>query len=379
MKTLVKIFDKDYLKNGISSLILNIECVYVLYHKYNEEAFNAFVKVINKKKPNLKISFYQYDDNIFNEFNTDDIIVDLYGGDDYIQLKVFECCLNNNIQTIMVDIMKKEIIKMHNADNLFLTYQNPKLSIQDLLELTGAEIDNSLHKTPILNNHEYNDSLVKIFDIVVDYGFDKYTEMCSLITKDLISKNLIVGNNKTILSKSVDINLLRSLAIFNEFERKELLQIQNRMIIYKNNEVFDLVRNAGLILEQYLYLKLIESNYFDEVKMSVVIRKDYYNQKTHREIDLIVLKDLKLIFISCKMYAVNIQDVMEIKTHEEYFGNFLSSSALICGQWLEKQNYNLYLRTKELYVYIVDKDEFKCHKAISDIRNIIEGTYQYDL
>ena len=91
---------------------------------------------------------------------------------------------------------------------------------------------------------------------------------------------------------------------------------------------------AGAFLENYLYLKLDESGLFDDIKMSAVIdfSDDKYAYPVRCEIDCLIIKDNRLLFVSCKSSKADATTLNEIYVHNHRFGNALS----LCATWQAK-------------------------------------------
>jgi hypothetical protein len=108
--------------------------------------------------------------------------------------------------------------------------------------------------------------------------------------------------------------------------------------------------------------------------MSAVIdfrsRGDFYPVSC--EIDLITIKNNRLLFISCKSNKVDTEAINEIKVHNLSFGNTISKSAICTIEDLNINNPAIYKKAEEHEVAIVDYTSFK-NKIKNKGVGLIEG------
>lgn len=379
MKTLIQAYDNDYLKNIRLCCKYDIDYLIILYHQEFQAEFDYLRSFFNKHFKEFKIDFIQniqeLDDLI--DFN-DEIIIDTRNGLNCLRFELHDFGYKNNIPMLINDF-SDEIYSINPTKMPVLNLKKKNFKINDLLELKGGVIGKSNHSSPDLFNGEVVEHLHLIMDIIFKKNSQTYSELCALImAKSAYNKTVINDHSIKILDNN-HLERIKQNACFKEFVSHGLIVVNDNVLNFSSSDLFLLIRNAGLILEQYVYTKLKQSNQFDDVLMSVVI-KQYHDEDiiTNREIDLIVLKDLKLIFVSCKLYEVDIKDVMEIRIHNDLYGNYLSKSCLIAVNRMECFNNNLYQRSKEMDVCIINQDELESHAIVKEVMDIMNDTFDFD-
>lgn len=379
MKTLIQAYDNDYLKNIRMCCQYDFDYLIILYQREFQEKFDYLRNFINKHLQNLKIDFVQNIDELDALINLEnENIIDTRNGLNQLRFELHDYGFKHNIPMLINDF-SDEMYSINPNRMPVLNLKKRNFKINDLLELKGGVIGKSNHSTPNLLDENVVNHLHLIMDIIFKKNSKAYSELCALIMSKAAYNKTIINNHSIKILDNRHLERIKQNACFKEFINQGLIEINNNILNFRSPDLFELIRNAGLILEQYVYTKLKQSNLFDDVLMSVVI-KQYHDENiiTNRELDLIVLKDLKLIFISCKLYEVDIKDVMEIRIHNDLYGNYLSKSCLIAVNRMECFNNNLYQRSKEMDVCIINQDELENHEIVKEIVDIINDNYSFD-
>ena len=373
MNKLLTVYDdKEPLNNVISALSIDVdEVFYVYHHSYSESVFNNIKRVINKYK-NINLSFIEIkdDEKEIKELIDKDTIIDV-GGAKYLSLLMFDLVLKKKNKIIYYDD-EENTIKDYRSHKVLIK-DVFKLDIDDILRLRGGEIKSQLHKN--VNDEESKHVVVKVFeDNLHDYNeFIKYLT----IVNSKISDNNYLGNNEYAINTD-DFKQFSKLNRFNNVD--ELFELKDNKIIFKSRKFKELVSVSGAILENYIYIKLKEANYFDDIRMSTVIdfSDDKYIYPVRCEIDCLLIKNNHLLFVSCKSSKAATDDLNEIFVHNKMFGNCLSKPVMVVGEELDRKYPSIYAKGEELEIFLVDKSCFLENNVAKVFQNIIEGNYKYD-
>ena len=373
MNKLLTVYDdKEPLNNVISELSLDVdEVFYVYHHEVSRATFNNITKVIKRHK-NLKLHFIQLEDDLkqLNELLDDNTIVDV-GGAKYLSLLLFEMCNKRNNQIIYYDD-EENCIKDYRTHKV-LDIEVARLNIEDVLRLRGGEIVSQLHHN--VTEKENKDIIIKMVEsnLYDDSSFIKYMTLVN----NKMSDNNYLGNNEYAINKG-DYAQLVTQNDFNNIE--ELFDLEEDRIRFKNRKIKDIVTVSGTFLENYLYIRLSELNYFDDIKMSVIIdfADEKYSHPVRCEIDCLIIKDNQLLFTSCKSSKASTDDLNEIYVHNKMFGNCRSKPVIFVGEELDRRYPSIYAKGIELGIYIVDKSSLINKGVGEEFREIAEGTYKYD-
>ena len=365
--------DKEALNNVIDVLTMDVEEVfYVYHHDVSRHKFNDIRKVL-KKHGKDQVHFL----NLKNDLKQiqalsakyPDLIIDV-GGGKYLSLFLFEKFLDTENQIIYYD-NEENVVKDYRTHTI-IHEDVYKLSIEDVLKLRGATIKESMHKS-------YTDKRTKEALIAtVDENMDDYASFIRYISKlnSLLTKNSYKGNRTYILSSEA-ISKIKTDKCFRK--STHLFTITDNKLTFKTEGLRQMVFISGAFLENYLYVKLKDSKKFDDVMMSVVIdfSENKYKHPVNCEIDVLVLKDNKLLFISCKSSKIDTPDLNEIYVHDNVFGNVLSRPVLCVGEEINEKYPSVYAKSQQLDVYVMDKSSFK-NGIVETVESIYNNTYRYD-
>ena len=114
--------------------------------------------------------------------------------------------------------------------------------------------------------------------------------------------------------------------------------------------------------------------------MSTVIdfSDERYSYPVRCEIDCLIIKDNKLLFVSCKSNKADTEALNEIYVHNHHFGNVLSLPVLCVCEEMDRKYPSTYAKGEELGVYLVDRSSFLDHEICEVFESILNDTYVYD-
>ncbi|MBQ1483212.1 MAG: DUF1887 family protein [Erysipelotrichaceae bacterium] len=367
--------DVDPLNNVISALTLGIdEIFYVYHHDVPKRNFENIKTVINRYC-DAKTHFIRLtdDEKQMREIieNNKDLIIDV-GGAKYLSLFLFE----------MTSVLDNKLIYYDDDENCIKDYRSHsvitdkvfKLQIEDVLTLRGGEIQSTMHKP--VTDKETRETLLR----VVEKNIDTYPAFTRFITKvnTIINSSKYLGFNTYKLTES-DRNAIASDNTYKNIEDLFTIDDKDRLR-FKNRKLREMVAVSGAFLENYLYIKLTESGLFDDVKMSTVIdfAEDNFRYPVRCEIDCLIIKDNRLLFVSCKSSKVDTEALNEIYVHNHRFGNVLSVPVLCVFEELDRKYPSTYAKGEELGIFLVDRSSFVENDVSEVFASILDGTYIYD-
>ncbi|MBR3250116.1 MAG: DUF1887 family protein [Erysipelotrichaceae bacterium] len=373
MNKLLTVYDdKEPLNNVINEISLDVdEVFYVYHHEVPRTSFNNISRVIkNHKDIDLRFIKLENDEKQLNELIDENTIVDV-GGAKYLSLVLFDMCGRLNNKVIYYD-SEENLIKDYRTHKA-LDIDVVKLNIEDALRLRGGEIVSQLH-----HNVTEKENKETIIDLV-ESNLDDYSSFIKYITQvsNKMSDSNYLGNYEYAINRKDCIELIEG----NDFNNiDELFTITDDRISFVNRKLRDIVMVSGTFLENYLYIKLNELHYFDDIKMSVIIdfSDEKYSHPVRCEIDCLVIKDNQLLFCSCKSSKATTDDLNEIYVHNKMFGNSRSKAVMFVGEELDRRYPSIYAKGIELGIYVVDKSSILRKGAAAEFKDICEGTYRYD-
>lgn len=366
---LLKSFDEhNNFNNVIVPLSLNIDkVVFLTTHKIDENRFNWCKKIIKKYKQ-IEINYVKVDEETIKQYIDENTIVDVSVGK-YVSLLLCEQALKQERQIIYFDEEERCIkdYKKHSVieDKLF------KLDIEDIITLNGGKILSSLHN-PIRNK----DSISKIYE-TIDGTINNYSSFISFVSKiNSLLVNVENKENDYYLSNDL-VNKIKNDQNYLKFKELALFTIDGNVLSFYNSDIKKLFMVSGAFLENYIYNKLLESEMFDDVKMSITIEfSNQQNVPVTCELDCLILKDNNLLFTSIKSNKVCPDDLNEIKVHNLMFGNIYTKPVICIYNELSENRPQIYAKAEELGVYVVEECMFKSGISRAFL-NIINNTYSW--
>ena len=375
MSNLVTVYDDtDPLNNVVCELSLDVTDIFYIYHHHiDKEILNNTDKVIKKYKK-VKTHYLQLVDDvkeITKILNSDKKVIADVGGAKYLSLVLFELAYKNGNQLVYYDD-QENVIKDYLTHRVFKK-KVFKLKTDDILRIGGGTIKSCMHE-PIKDERSKR-LLIKIVENnISDYpGFVRYVGKLN----SLLSKNSYRGKRTYYLNP----DKIHSIVTDQHYKTsKELFNIEGNKLIFATEKLREMVCTSGTFLENYLYIKLMQSKKFDDVKMSVVVdfSNDKYNAPVRCEIDCLAAKDNKMLFISCKSSKAETADINEIYVHNSKFGNMLSKAVICIGEELDRKYPSVYAKSEELNVYVADKSSFLDKGIANTLVDIISDKYKYD-
>ncbi|MDO5438807.1 MAG: DUF1887 family CARF protein [Erysipelotrichaceae bacterium] len=370
-----KVFEEDkMLDNVIVPITVNADHVFYFSHvERSEKAINICREFLGHNGTNCSFLLLDEESELEDWFKKyPSAIVDMTGSR-YILLRLFELA-NRYHNPIFYFDSEENTVKNYRARKS-MHYPYPLLTIEDIVYLGGGIIQKHIHNAPDLNNKEHCDLICK----AVEMNLDEYDRFVSYIN----SVNSMVGkfDGKSVEISEEAVKKIKNYELTRRMRDLKLFTIEGRSFSYRSKEVKQLFEVVGSWLESYLYIRLKQSELFDDVMMSVVIdfssrRKTPYPVTC--ELDLLALRDNRLIFISCKSNKVDSSALYEVKLHSTLFGNKLSSAAVCTAEELDRRNPSIYTKARELGIAVVDRSQLKEGHCAQALLDTALGEFEYE-
>lgn len=376
--TLIKVFDEyEYLYNVITPLTLPFKHIIFLYRS-NIKCDPAFAKnaIDILKKHHRTVTFLEVRkdqediEKLLDDHNQ--ATIDIGGSHRYLTFYLFEKIINQDRPIIYYDLLEN-VIKNYRTHSI-ITEELYRLSIEEMISLSGAFCLNTMHETPDMQDSV----LVQSIKNVIDENIDRYASFTHYIS--VLSQILPNDCTSCIRLTSDKIATIKKYACYESLTSNQVFKIRDDYLIIDKPIYWHLLKNSGSWLESYLYIVMCESGIFDDVKMSAVIeyRERGGNYPISCEIDVMGIQNNRLILVSCKSNKVVTESLHEIKVHNLSFGNFLSRAVICTTDDLNIKNPNIFVKAKEYDIAVIDKTAFKTHGIPNILDKIIKNTYNYE-
>ena len=295
--------------------------------------------------------------------------IDLTGGEELILTAFGMVCSKYHFPIHRYKVEKNELVSFHNGSQYEIVTDgvkhNIKLKIDDILALYGGCINYRKQKSYKVNvdDEELKEDIVKMWEIVRNNStkwnvFSSILKDCKKYKND---QNIVVIPKKTwdevIASKS---NISKGevekyLKELKSLKAMEWTMKKGNIVSYsfKNDNIENCILDAGCLLEMITYYNRKSAYKNSDVRVGVQLDWDgvvHTKEKdVENEVDVMVLDQYVLRFISCKSGEVSPVALYELDTIAEELGGKYVQKELVVGT---KVSQVLQKRAKQMNITI---------------------------
>jgi len=368
--TVVEIFDSVNLRNNIMApLLFDADRTILLYQKSQWNELEGVCAILHNKKPDIRIEKIQVNvkecrnvlTGLYDRLETegDTVLTEINGGHTVVANFARECCRKRGYACILLDCEGGHIVSVEHAQELEGSVELTPLSFSEILMLQGRIYNRNMH---MLAEDKYFPQILAMSE----YGFLHQSDFKSFYDFVHSKSNGVLSEQgaEIVLPKTAKLSV-RIMRIFELLEEKGFIK---NLDIGKSEIRFDCVAPfvkemlavKGSWLELYIFILAKQSGLFTEVYQSVMIgwdleRKPRFN--VENEIDVVLMKEGRPIFVSCKMTCPKPDDLNEIYALANSFGGYGAIPVLATSYNVRKRNITLWNRAKEMGVLLIDYEE----------------------
>ena len=375
MRVLVEIMDKDPIANVLGACIFSPEIVVFLCDKrealFVKEA--AIYRLLRRRKLKTRPRFLYF--NAASPEKTRDVLAavlrdypgcvfDFTGGKDLVLLQAGAYCLPLGVPGYYVDLPTGRFINVQHCAHLEKEFCIPSFSAEDVFALTGAAIQGSGHfEREELSEQGFEDAALDVWKIVQAnpraWGeFVAYLQAVASKTPMAVLEaagplTLKSGRHPARYQPAIFQKLLRLgvLSRYNESGKQVSFTFKN--VLYKK-----CLLNQGVWLELFCYVTAKRSGLFGDVRTSVVVDWDGLHREvesTKNEVDVVLVKGITPVFVSCKMSVPTPLALSEIRVLSDKFGGAITRTVMLTADVLGKECHALKTRAKDLDILLLDR------------------------
>ena len=361
---LVELFDHHTIeKNVYQTFICDCDEVLFLSLKKIAEDERLALKhfLLNQVSHVKQVHFRQISlDKITDDLNLfltnyDSVTLDVFGGDSILAIFLYQYCLEKQLPIIAIDIEQGKQFKwkMGKVEKEELVI--PNLTIEQLIALRGGKLIKS--KRP-----KYSPKQITAIKKLANYAILNAEEWYQITQFFALAKTtdfhaetarVLESNGKKYPYPESMIPLLTEANLIHIDEESS----DHISYTFSSPEAQLLCRTKGHILELYLYLLAIESEYFDECMIGAEI--DWNGifpeiDNVQNEIDIVLRKGQSIIFISCKMTDLSVEAINELEVYANHFAGETCLKLIVCSGKINPV-YNH--RCQEYGVLVIKQDQ----------------------
>ena len=287
--------------------------------------------------------------------NYDSVTIDAFGGDNLLAMVLYQYALERNIPLLAMDVDHglQYDWKLGKLEKKNLVV--PTLTIQQLIALRGGKLLKS--KQPFHTPKQIA-AIKKLanFALTNPEEWLKVTQFFALAkTSNIHSETgkVLENNGKRYSYPKSIISLLTDAGLLHIEEETS----KHVSYTFSTPEAQLLCRSKGHILELYLYLLALESEYFDECMIGAEI--DWNGifpeaDNVQNEIDVVLRKGRSIVFISCKMTDLSVEAINELKLYATHFAGESCLKLIVCSGKINPVYIN---RCHEYGVLVIKNDQ----------------------
>ena len=149
---------------------------------------------------------------------------------------------------------------------------------------------------------------------------------------------------------------LRDLSEMGFLRELELLPGEQVRFSFADGQIRTWLRDVGSVLELYVWKACVKSGSYQDVRVSVVVDWDGQNTRdgVSNEIDVVAVRGIKPVFISCKTSEIRTEALNELAILRDRFGGEVARAIIVSAERACTVTRN---RAAELDIEVVDRDE----------------------
>lgn len=361
---LVELFDHHTIeKNVYQTFICDCDEVLFLSLKKITEEERLSLKhfLLNQVSHVKQVHFRQISlDKITDDLNLfltnyDSVTLDVFGGDSILAIFLYQYGLEKQLPIVAIDIEQGKQFKwkMGKVEKEELVI--PDLTIEQLMALRGGKLIKS--KQPKYSPKQMI-TIKKLANYAILnpeqwYQITQFFALAKTIDFHAETVKVLESNGKRYSYPESMIPLLTEANLIHIDEESS----EHISYTFSSSEAQLLCRTKGHILELYLYLLAIESEYFDECMIGAEI--DWNGifpeiDNVQNEIDVVLRKGQSIIFISCKMTDLSVEAINELEVYANHFAGETCLKLIVCSGKINPV-YNH--RCQEYGVLVIKQDQ----------------------
>ena len=361
---LVELFDHHTIeKNVYQTFICDCDEVLFLSLKKITEEERLSLKhfLLNQVSHVKQVHFRQISlDKITDDLNLfltnyDSVTLDVFGGDSILAIFLYQYGLEKQLPIVAIDIEQGKQFKwkMGKVEKEELVI--PDLTIEQLMALRGGKLIKS--KQPKYSPKQMI-TIKKLANYAILnpeqwYQITQFFALAKTVDFHAETVKVLESNGKRYSYPESMIPLLTEANLIHIDEESS----EHISYTFSSSEAQLLCRTKGHILELYLYLLAIESEYFDECMIGAEI--DWNGifpevDNVQNEIDVVLRKGQSIIFISCKMTDLSVEAINELEVYANHFAGETCLKLIVCSGKINPV-YNH--RCQEYGVLVIKQDQ----------------------
>lgn len=370
MRVLIEFFDKEPIENVIGACVFKPDVVVYLCDQRDATFFkeSAIYRLFRRRKIKTQPRFFYFDAfdptgilRVLQAVVRDypDCVFDFSGGRDLVLLVAGSCFAEMRLPGFYIDVQGSRFINLRGCEALQQQFYIPAFSADDILAMAGATIHGSGHFSTHAFDAGFAQQALATYAIVQrnPKAWSSFVTWLQHICAGSQPTALEVEGPRKTGGKQVSETILQHLRHAGVVQDYSLSR--HRASVHFTSALHrKCLLIEGVWLELYCYFTALDSGLFDDVRTSVVVDWDGVEggpDNTKNEVDVLLVKGITPIFISCKMSAPSALALSEIRLLSTKFGGALGRTVVLTAALLDDGHRAIKARASELGIELLDR------------------------
>lgn len=374
MKTLIEFYVNEQYDNLLAAYVFRPErvvfvCTDSSPDKLTRQSILAFLNGLGSKTSAEFVYFGNKTvDELFERVGEvcskyEDCAVEMSGGSPAVLIAAHSYCTKYKINAFYFDYSRNRFVSIRGMRRTIDNTPMPVIDVKTLLKIGGACVTGTCHSTKQLRD---NVECIRKVLLVYSRNFSDWnvnSEYLQYCCKHFYDASTQIFSAKTAVRTNNTVFLINK-RIMKELEEAGAvteLSFDDESVFFRFRSGFikDVLSTVGMCLELMIYISALDSGSFADTSMSVVFDWDGIihanKQDTVNEIDVVMIRGLSPIFVSCKSAKPDTRDLYEIWYLAHRFGGRRAKAVIVTAVSLSSDAWATYTRARDMGVIVIEK------------------------
>ena len=375
MKTLIELYDERPLENVLSTEIFRPErTVYICHSDVDGKEKKALAEYFAHRGLDTKLEFITADryssKDVYNVLRSvvdryGDCALDVAGGTDNALFAAGQLCTERNLPVFTYSRKQNRYYSINQAPFADKLDCDVKYAVEDFFLMAGGSMRQGRVDNSVLDR--YLDYFDLFFELYLRHRSDwgsvvNYMQRASQIQKgqpvelEVQAPYTVKGDHGRRINANEEV--LRELENIGFIENLDIYPGQSVSFRFMDAQVRTWLRDVGSVLELYVYKLCLDTGVFNDVRTSAVVdwESNVRRDSVTNEIDVMCVRGVTPMFISCKTCEVNTEALNELAILRDRFGGQGAKAAIVTTKNSAAVTRN---RATELGIEVIDLNDLK--------------------
>ena len=306
-----------------------------------------------------------------------DCVVDITGGTDHELFASGLLCAEKDIPAFTYSIKLNKFFNINKEPFPNGLECDIRYRVEDFFRMAGGAMRQGRVDNSILD--QYSELYEPFFKIYLNNrrGWGNVVTYIQQISRPHSEGEIPLSVRGAFIQKGVrgkqlapPVKVLRELEEIGMIRELNIVSDEKVEFTFADKQVRSWLRDVGSVLELYTYKLFCDSGLFNDVRTSVVVdwEKGFDRNGVTNEIDVMAVKDVTPIFVSCKTCAVTTEALNELAILRDRFGG---NGAVAMIVTTERGTPPMRNRAQELGIQVIELDDFLNGRTAERIRSVM--------